>query len=151
MVQKTEVPEVTIRDLTMQDYDSVLRLWVDAGLPFRPLGRDRPERVSTELRRGTAVFLVAESGGEVVGVVLGTHDGRKGWINRLAVAPGFQRRGIARRLVGQVEERLATLGLEITAALIESPNQASLKFFQEIGYTRDPEIAYVSRRRSPDT
>ena len=90
MVQTTRVPEVTIRDLTMQDYDSVLRLWVDVGLPFRPLGR-------------------------------------------------------------QVEERLAALGLEITAALIESPNQASLKFFQEIGYTHDPEIKYVSRRRYPDT
>lgn len=32
----------TIRDLRMEDYDALLRLWTEAGLPFRPQGRDGP-------------------------------------------------------------------------------------------------------------
>jgi N-acetylglutamate synthase len=135
----------------MEDYDAVQRLWTAAGLPFRPRGRDRPDMVAVELQRATAVFLLAEADGELVGAVLGTHDGRKGWINRLAVAPTHRRRGIARLLVREVEARLAALGLEITAALIEAPNKGSLTFFQEIGYIHDPGIEYVSKRRSADT
>lgn len=135
----------------MVEYEAVLRLWTDAGLPYRPLGRDSPEKVAIELQRGTAVFLAAEASGELVGVVLGTHDGRKGWINRLAVASAWQRRGIARLLVREVEARLAARGMEITAALVETPNQASLAFFLEIGYLHDAEIEYVSKRRSADT
>jgi len=143
--------DVTIRDMTLDDYDAAARLWSDAGLPYRPLGRDRPDKMRVEMERGTAVFLVAESGGDLVGVVLGTHDGRRGWINRLAVAPAHQRRGIAGRLVREVESRVEALGIEIVAAIIESENEVSLGFFQAIGYVHNPEIEYVSKRRSADT
>jgi ribosomal protein S18 acetylase RimI-like enzyme len=151
MTQEAATGEVTIRELRMEDYDAVQRLWTEAGLPFRPQGRDRPDKVALELRRGTAVFLVAEADGRLAGVVLGTHDGRKGWINRLAVAPAYRRRGIARLLVREVEARLEARGLEITAALIESHNQESLSFFRATGYAHTPDIEYVSKRCSEDT
>lgn len=151
MIDGKGVSGVAIRELCMEDYDAVQRLWKEAGLSFRPRGRDRPDQVAAELQRGTAVFLVAEVDGELAGVVLGTQDGRKGWINRLAVVPSLRRRGIARLLVREVEARLAALGIEITAALIETPNQDSLAFFKKIGYGHDEEIEYVSKRRSADT
>ena len=50
-------------------------------------------RCGSKWSGGRRCSCVAEAGGELVGVVLGTHDGRKGWINRLAVAPAYQRRG----------------------------------------------------------
>lgn len=146
-----EQRSVTTRDMRFEDYEAVMRLWTEAGLPFRPGGRDAPERVESEMRRGEAIFLVAEVEGRLAGVVLGTHDGRKGWINRLAVAPSCRRQGIARRLVREVEARLEARGIEIVAALIETPNAASLRFFERIGYLHDPDIEYVSRRRSPQT
>jgi ribosomal protein S18 acetylase RimI-like enzyme len=142
--------EVAIRAMTPDDYASVTRVWTAAGLSFRPRGRDRPAKVRAELESGRGVFLVAEADGEVVGVVLGTHDGRKAWINRLAVEPAYQRRGIATRLVRVLEERLESMGLEIVAALVESHNRASLEFFKAIGYDVDAGITYVSKRRSAD-
>ena len=144
-------PEVTIRELRLEDYPAAQRLWTEAGLPFRPQGRDRLEKVAAELERGTAIFLLAEAGSDVVGVVLGTHDGRKGWINRLAVSPVYRRRGVARMLVDEVEARLAALHLDIAAALVESHNRASMDFFRAIGYVHDPEIEYFSKRRSAET
>jgi ribosomal protein S18 acetylase RimI-like enzyme len=137
--------------MSLDDYDAVTRLWTEAGLAYRSLGRDQPDNIRVEMERGTAVFLVAESGGDLVGVVLGTHDGRRGWINRLAVAPAYRRRGIAGRLVREVESRVEALGIEIVAALIESENEGSLGFFQAIDYVHNPEIEYVSKRRSADT
>lgn len=151
MTQERDIPAVTIRDMLLGDYNAVQRLWIDAGLSFRPRGRDSLENVAVQLEQGTSVFLLAEVDGELAGVVLGTHDGRKGWINRLAVASAYRRRGIARLLVSEVEARLAALGLEITAALIETPNEESFAFFQAIGYIYDAEIEYVSRRRSAET
>lgn len=143
-------PHVTIRELQVGEYPAVMRLWQEAGLPFRPKGRDHPDRVAAELQGGRAVFLVAEAEGQLVGAVLGTHDGRKGWINRLAVSPAYQRRGIARALVSELESRFAALGLEIAAALVESHNAASLAFFRAIGYEHGSDIEYFSKRRSPE-
>jgi len=164
------IQDIAIREFRMEDYPAVRYLWTEAGLPYRPLGRDHPERVAAECGRDTAVFLVAETVGsagqaasqaggeqeagrgvEIVGVVFGTHDGRKGWINRLAVASAYQRQGIARRLVREVELRLEARGLDITAALIETKNESSMRFFESIGYAHDSEIEYFSKRRSADT
>ena len=149
-MEATGSGDVVIRDLRLDDYEAVTRLWTEAGLPFRPQGRDSVVKIALELTRGTAVFLVAEAGGSLAGVVLGTHDGRKGWINRLAVADAHRRKGIARRLVEEVEARLAALGIDIVAALIESHNESSLAFFRAIGYAHDPGIEYVSKRSSPE-
>ena len=156
---------VTIRPFTLDDYDAVVVLWKAAGLPYKPLGRDSRPAIAAELALGLGVFLVAETpaaaregeraggvaGAQMVGVVFGTHDGRKGWINRLAVAPGYQGRGIARRLVSEVEAGLRARGIDVIAALIESDNGASRAFFAHIGYVHDPAVDYFSSRRGPDS
>ncbi len=141
---------VIIREMEPHEYPAVMRLWSEAGLPVKPWGRDAPERVEAERQSGRAIFLVAESRGRLVGVVIGTHDGRKGWINRLAVAPAYRRQGIASRLVSEAEQRLTALGLEVVAALIESTNAGSLALFTALGYQHDPGVEYVSRRSSPE-
>ena len=151
MPEATGPDEIFIRDLRLEDYEAVTRLWTEAGLPFRPHGRESVAKMALELTRGTAVFLVAEDRGALVGVALGTHDGRKGWINRLAVASDYRRRGIGARLVSEVEVRLAEMGIDIIAALIETHNEDSLTFFRSIGYLHDPEIEYVSKRASPES
>lgn len=134
----------------MEDYDSLLELWDDSNLPHKPEGRDRRDRIERELEAANAVFLVAAEGDRIAGSVFGTHDGRKGWINRLAVAPEYQRRGVARMLVERVEEILLALGIEITACLIEDWNGDSMKVFEKLGYTRHSDIIYFSKRKNPD-
>ena len=138
-----------IRDFQIADYDAVTALWTKAGLPFRPDGRDRREAIAREVEGGRSLFVVAEEDGRVVGVVFGTHDGRKGWINRLAVAPDRRRRGLATALVGEVEMRLRRLGIVIVACLIEEENEVSQAAFAELGYARHPEIIYHAKRFVP--
>jgi len=89
-------------------------------------------------------------GGKLVGSVIGTHDGRKGWINRLAVHPSYRHRGLAKRLVAEVEGRLSQLGLEVIACLILRENTASLQLFQSLGYERAWNAVYLSKRKNPE-
>jgi len=140
-----------IRDLRPEDYEGLTSLWEAAGLPYRPRGRDGRDRISREIEGECAIFLVAAEDSRLIGSVLGTHDGRKGWINRLAVHPEHRKRGIGRALVAEAEERLLKLGIEIVTCLIEDWNEESLAFFEWIGYARHPDIVYLSKRRSPDT
>jgi hypothetical protein len=107
---------VTIREFSMADYDDVTALWELSGLGYRPDGRDGRENIGRETANGRSLFLVAEAEGCLVGVVIGTHDGRKGWINRLAVHPAFH---VASRLVAATEEWLAEAGIDVVACLID--------------------------------
>jgi N-acetylglutamate synthase len=141
--------EITIREFTMDDYAQVTALWTQAGIHYRPNGRESRARMDKELQGGQAIFLVAEADKKVVGVVLGTHDGRKGWINRLPVANDFRCQNIASKLVAGVESRLKAVGIDITACLIEPENTASKSFFSKLGFTKAP-VEYFSKRQSTD-
>ncbi len=139
-----------IRDLTADDYDGLIAVWNAAGLPHRPGGRDRRDRVAREMADSRTAFLAAMEGEAIVGVVVATHDGRKGWINRLAVVPSARRRGVAGALVAAAEERLTAQGIRILACLIETENDASLELFSRLGYLRADDIAYLAKRLDPD-
>lgn len=143
------MPKLVIRDSRIEDYDKLIDLWKEAGLGYRPKGRDSRRQMKQQLEHGNTIFLVAEMGGKFVGSVIGTHDGRKGWINRLAVHPSYRRRGLAKKLVAEVEKLLSQVGLEVIACLIEQGNTASLQLFQSLGYDRASDIVYLSKRKSP--
>ena len=83
---------------------------------------------------------MAEAGGDVAGVVLGTFDGRRGWILRLAVHPGHRRKGIATRLVQELERRFVTLGCPRVNLLVMPDNSAGLRFWQGLGYLPMPDV-----------
>lgn len=133
------------------DYDRLIALWDAAGLHYKPDGRDSREAFAAQLDGGHQLALGMENDrGDLVGSVLATHDGRKGWINRLAVHPDYRRQGIATALIGAAEDALREQGIGIFAALIEPGNEASLALFEAAGYEDWPGIHYLSRRDRAD-
>jgi ribosomal protein S18 acetylase RimI-like enzyme len=144
--------EIRFRTLTIEDYDSITRLWSRAQLPFKPKGRDSRKAMQEQMQCDPEFFLGAFDGEQLVGVVVGSHDGRKkGWINRLAVHPLYRRRGIAQKMVVRMENILKEHGAQIFCSLIEEPNQQSIKFFKKIGYeTPNLRILYMTKRESED-
>ena len=138
---------MTLRRLTVDDYDAILALWQKAGLDtIRPQGRDSREAFADQLARGQVV-LGLEDAGRLVACVVITDDTRKGWINRLAVEPDYRRQGLAARLVAEAEKELSAKGIQVFAALIENENVASLSLFQREGY-KTHNVYYVSKRDS---
>jgi ribosomal protein S18 acetylase RimI-like enzyme len=139
-----------IREFRIEDYDGIVALWAEAGIHYRPNGRESRPRMENEMKLSQVVFLVAAVDKIIVGVVLGTHDGHKGWINRLAVAIQFRRQNVASELVAVVENRLNELGIEVIACLIEPENSISTTFFSKLGYIKAP-VEYFSKKQSPDS
>ncbi len=126
---------VHIRQFGWGDYDAVAAVWTAAGRDVLP----RAELAAT-LTREPQLFLVAEAGRAVAGVVLGTYDGRRGWILRLAVDPAHRRRGVASRLVAELERRFAALGCPRINLLVMPENEAGLRFWQALGYLPMPDV-----------
>ena len=151
MPEKVQANDLRIREFRVEDYERVMKLWAEGGLPLKPAGRDSRENIARQVRLPNVHFLVAEAGeeGRVVGTVLATHDGRKGWINRLAVSARLRKRGIGARLVREAELRLEAQGMDILACLIEDGNAVSMAVFEKLGYKKHPEIIYFAKRKYP--
>ena len=129
---------VRIRRLRPSDYAGFVELLKVSGMEPRTQGRESRKSFSVQLGNPRNRYLGAFDGRRLVGVVLGTHDGRKGWINRLAVHPDRRRIHIASRLVRMCERGLREQGIQMFAALIEADNAASKAVFQSLGYEISP-------------
>ncbi len=127
-----------IRSFQLEDYDEVLALWTQAGL--RLSQSDSREAIKHKLERDADLFLVAVEASTIVGVVMGTYDGRRGWINHLAIAPQQQRQKLGTRLMQEVERRLQQTGCAKINLFILPMNAAVQTFYQRLGYQRDEMI-----------
>jgi len=137
-----------IRELTISDYDEMIKLWERCLLPSKPKGRDSKQEITRQMNRNPDLFLGAFEGRVLVGTVIGSYDGRKGWINRLAVDPEYRRQGIAQHLIARLEKVLREKGTRIVSALVEESNQESLSLFEKLGYVTHRSILYLSKRES---
>lgn len=139
-----------LKRLTRNDYEKLLNLWSRCGLPYRPRGRDSAQSIALEMARKETAFIGMFDKDKLVGFVLATSDGRKGWINRLAVDPDYRRQGLSVILIEEGEKLLRSLGLKVIAALIEGDNQPSFAAFKKAGYSSHSDIHYYSKRTSAD-
>ncbi|MFH1743053.1 MAG: GNAT family N-acetyltransferase [bacterium] len=139
-----------IRPFTIEDCPEVISLWSRAGLMVELAGRDTPEALGNQLEYFSETYLVAEEGSRIIGVVLGTHDGRKGWISRLAVNPEYRRQGVAETLIHEVERRWMNRGIHIFAALVMEDNPASRALFEKLGYLSDRSVMYFRKKNPPE-
>jgi ribosomal protein S18 acetylase RimI-like enzyme len=135
-----------IRRLTQDSYDSIIALWEKSDLPFKPQGRDKRKEMEDQIERAPDLFLGAFEKERMVGVIIGSDDGRKGWINRLAVDPNFREKGIAKELIAKIEDALKARGRKIICTLVEDPNDVSFSLFNKLGYVKHDNIHYLSKR-----
>jgi ribosomal protein S18 acetylase RimI-like enzyme len=135
-----------IRTLTLADYSQIVKLWEDAGLPTRLRGRDSKASIEAQMKACPEFFIGAFADAQLVGTVIASSDGRKGWINRLAVHPKHRRRGVAKALVAEAEKALRKNGVEIFSALIMDHNRASKELFKELGYEELEDVRYFGKR-----
>ena len=150
MTEPRRSPPIPIRQAVTGDYDQIVEVWMSAGLPVCLAGRDRREAFDRQLGRFPTLYLVALDGDQIVGVVLGTHDERKGWINRLAVRPAYRRRGIAEALLEACDDAFRAVGVDIVAALIGPENVGSCALFERLGYRTDVPVKYYRKLRGPE-
>lgn len=131
--------EVVIREFRTVDGDALRALWQEAG--FGSLGDD-DRSLARLVRRNPGLVLVAADGGRVVGSALGAWDGRRGWIYHVVTAPSHRRRGIATRLIDQIEAALVSLGCPKANVVIRPDADGGIEFWAARGYAPSPARQY---------
>jgi ribosomal protein S18 acetylase RimI-like enzyme len=130
-----------LRPAYPEDGEAIAELLHEAFAPYDGKLQPRPGALS-ETGSGIAAALgkgagnVAEAGRLLVGSVLWQRQGEGFYLGRLAAKPGWQRRGIARALVGSViaaaaEARVPQVTLNVRIRL---PDNIAL--FESLGFTR---------------
>lgn len=136
---------IEYRLVTANHITSMLELWKTSGLPIREGGRESCNNLELELKENPRGFIGAWDGDSFIGVVIATSDGRKGWINRLVIAPSYRRKGIGTELIRLAEKELKSRGINIISALIEKGADSSFALFRKAGYQICDDIIYLRK------
>jgi ribosomal protein S18 acetylase RimI-like enzyme len=129
---------LSIRACRPEEIEGVLELWRQADAT--PSVTDTADDLRRAVAASPAHVLVAEGGGRVLGSIIGTFDGWRGNLYRLAVHPDCRRQGIARALVAEVEKRLIQQGAKRITALVEKDHPWAMAFWEAVGYRVDERI-----------
>jgi len=119
---------ITFRPLAEPDIDAVVALWTDCGL-VRPWNDARRDIDFARGKEGSDILLGFADGALVSSVLVG-HDGHRGWLYYLAVAPASQGRGIGRETVAAAEEWLKARGIWAVNLNIRSENEKVLAYVE---------------------
>ncbi len=128
---------ITTRAFLTGDIEGALAIW-NASEGLEICEGDSREEIAGYLKRNPAISRVAELDGIVVGAVLGGHDGRRGWIYHLAVAPEHRGGGIAQRLIQECLDGLRAAGIRRAIILVSGDNPRGRKFWVRNGWESIP-------------
>jgi ribosomal protein S18 acetylase RimI-like enzyme len=149
-----------IRAATVDDVEGVLELW--RADDITPTGTDTPAYLKALIEGWPGALIIAVATKEqgrrkreqgltpprqrVVGSVIASFDGWRGNIYRLAVDPGYRRRGIARALVEVGERQLEKQGAKTITALVEGDHPLAVGFWEASAYLHHVRMRRYFRR-----
>lgn len=139
-----------IRPFLSDDYEKVYAMWTQAeGIGMRSLD-DSKAGIGKFLRRNPSTCFVYEAEGEIVGVILGGHDGRRGLIYHALVHPDFRGRGIGKALEGAVCEAMRKEGIHRIAIVVKRTNESGATFWRKQGWEERDDLIYFNKSLNSD-
>lgn len=128
-----------IRPAAQTDEDATIALWQACGLVTKY--NDPFHDFRFALSGPSSNVLVSEDeAGRVNGSVMVGHDGHRGWLYYVAVAPEAHGSAIGRNIVSAGEQWLHERGVVKVQLLVRETNTGVVSFYQHLGYETAPRI-----------
>lgn len=125
--------QMQLRPMLISDYDAVLALWQSSsGMTLRD--SDSREAIARYLDHNPQLSQVLLQQDTLIGAVLIGTDGRRGYLQHLAIAAAWQHQGLGRRLLEAGIAALQRHGIEKTHLFVHADNMAALQFYRHLGW-----------------
>ncbi|WP_237046419.1 GNAT family N-acetyltransferase [Aquipseudomonas alcaligenes] len=118
-----------MRAATPADHAALFALWRSVpGIQLR--AEDEYEPFCRYLERNPGLSLLVEAEGRPIASLLAGHDGRRGYLHHLVVAPAWRGRGLASALLAEVLARLAEQGVRKSHVFVLGAAPEALAFWR---------------------
>ena len=131
-----------IRKMTIQDYEKVYELWMSCkNMGFNDID-DSKEGISRFLERNPNTSFVAIQNDKLIGIILGGHDGRRGYIYHLSVNENYRKKRIGSELVKNCLDAFKQEKISKVALLVFKYNEVGNLFWEKQGFILREDINY---------
>ncbi len=133
---------LAIRAYRDGDRDAVVALWEACGL--RAAWNDPDDDLALFQKTASAEIFVGEAGGRMVASLCAGHDGHRGWIYYMGVAPDVRGKGFGGALLRHAEAWFAEGGIAKVQLLVREHNLGVKAFYASLGY--QPNACHIMQR-----
>ena len=146
-----EMSRIEYRVMQNSDIQAVLSFWKKIeGVHLHSNGEETYDSIGRYLQRNPDLSFVAICESEIVGAVMCGHDGRRGYLNHLAVSPEYRRQGIAKQLLNSVEDELKKVGIRKEALFVLCNNASAQAFYEHIGWKEETIVKVYAKVIPPN-
>ena len=124
--------------------EAAVALWEECGLT-RPWNDPWADLDRALDGAESEVLAALGPGGELLGTAMVGHDGHRGWVYYVAVAPAAQGQGLGRALMTAAEAWVTGRGIPKLMLMVRGTNTAALGFYEQLGY-RVEDVSTLGRR-----
>ena len=121
----------------------LVRLWQECGLVVPQ--NDPLRDIDAKVRFQPNLLYVGLLDGRLVASVMAGYEGHRGWVNYLAVAPEYQKKGIGRKMMEHAERELLKLGCPKINLQVRTSNKDVIEFYDRIGYSVEDRVSMGKR------
>ena len=133
---------IIIRVMEIADYEGVYELWTSIkGFGLRTVD-DSKEGVEKFLKRNPTTSVVAVENGQIVGAILGGHDGRRGCLYHVCVREDHRKLGIGKKMTAVVLEALKNEGICKCSLIAFKSNTVGNAFWKKVGWLFRDDLNY---------
>ena len=125
---------VEVRPFTESDIPELLEI-LKLNAQYEYPETEGPESMRRVARCDSAVFLVADMGGELCGFIKGVYDGSRAMVHLLSVHPNHQHSGIGTALLEAVATEFLHRGASTVSATV---TEESAGFWEGLNFRRTP-------------
>ncbi|WP_430885927.1 GNAT family N-acetyltransferase [Fusibacter sp. JL216-2] len=128
--------------MQIDDYEEAYTLWTHtAGMGLRSLD-DSKEGIARFLLRNPNTNFVCRIDGELVGLILCGHDGRRAYVYHAVVNEKYRGRGIGKMLLNNVIDSVKKEGIHKLCLVVFENNTVGNKFWASQGFSIRDDLVY---------
>ncbi len=139
---------MNIQQMSIADYEEVAALWQKTEGVGLHDDVDSKEGIGKYLQRNPALSFIARENDKIIGAVLCGYDGRRGYLNHLAVDSACRGKGIGKALVAHCLAGLKNLGVSRCNIHVFADNQHGHAFWQHLGWSERNDLKVMYCRLS---
>ena len=125
---------MNIREIIIEDHENLIPFWKENYF-VNELDEYKPFKLF--LKKNPSLSFLAEENGEIIGTVLGSFDGRRGYIQKLVVRKDYRKKGLGRQLIEKAISELRTIG----ALYIPINAEEELtSFYEKCGFNKTKQV-----------
>ncbi|MGI6413659.1 MAG: GNAT family N-acetyltransferase [Syntrophomonadaceae bacterium] len=132
-----------VQKAQLEDIHSMLELWGSTSGIQIGLGDDEGS-LQRFLALTSTICLVIKEENLLVATIMGTYDGRRGFIYHLAVRPEYQKKGLGKKLLESMINEFKKQNVRKINLFVKNDNRWAMEFYQRQGWEKRQDIQVYS-------